>query len=151
MFVGLKHANFDSESPMQMMHNMNQPALTKRIVDSLGLKDQRLHDVPAEPNARLTKDEDGPERKDKFHHRSSIGQLNYLTASTRPEIQFATHQLARFSENPKMSHEKAAKRVVRYSKGVPNSRVQLSFMRSTCCRADWNKVPSGSRPKLHPR
>ena len=78
------------------------------------LKDQRQHDVPAEPNARLTKDEDSPERKDKFHYRSLIGQLNYLTASTRPEIQFATHQLARFSENPKMSHEKAAKRVVRY-------------------------------------
>ena len=97
---------------------MNQPALTKRIVDSLGLKDQRLHDIPAEPNVRLTKDEDGPERKDKFHYRSLIGQLNYLTASTRPEIQFATHQLARFSENPKMSHEKAAKRVVRYLKGT---------------------------------
>ena len=84
---------------------MNQPALTKRIVDSLGLKDQRLHDIPAEPNVRLTKDEDGPERKDKFHYRSLIGQLNYLTASARPEIQFATHQLARFSENPKMSHQ----------------------------------------------
>ena len=67
---------------------MNQPALAKRIVDSLGLKDQRMHDVPAEPNARLTKDEDGPERKDEFHCRSSIGQLNHLTASTRPEIQF---------------------------------------------------------------
>ena len=73
---------------------MNQPALTKRIVDSLGLKDQRMHDVPAEPNARLTKDEDGPERKDQFHYRSLIGQLNYLTASTRPEIQFATHWLS---------------------------------------------------------
>ena len=42
---------------------MNQPALTKRIVDSLGLKDQRVHDIPAEPNARLTKDEDGRNAK----------------------------------------------------------------------------------------
>ena len=31
-----------------------QPALAKRIVDSLGLKDQRVLDVPAEPNVRLT-------------------------------------------------------------------------------------------------
>ena len=45
--------------PMEGAVKMNQPALTKRIVDSLGLKDQRMHDVPAEPNARLTKDEDG--------------------------------------------------------------------------------------------
>ena len=39
-------------------------------------------------------------------------------ASARPEIQFAMHQLACFSEDPKMSHEKAAKRVVRCSKGT---------------------------------
>ena len=64
---------------------MNQPALTKRIVDSLGLKDQRIHDVPTEPNVRLTKDEDGPERKDQFHYRSLIGQLNYLTASLQDD------------------------------------------------------------------
>ena len=39
---------------------MNQPALTQRVVDSLGLKDQRMHDTPADPNVHLTKDENGP-------------------------------------------------------------------------------------------
>eukprot|EP00980_Cylindrotheca_fusiformis_P002181 scaffold499_cov120-Cylindrotheca_fusiformis.AAC.4 len=47
---------------------------------------------------------------------SLAGQLNYLAATTRPEIQFAVHQCARFSENPKMIHEKAVKRIVRYLK-----------------------------------
>ena len=61
---------------------MNQPALARQIVDSLGLKDQRWHDALAEPNTRLTKDEDGQEPKDKFHCRSSIVQLNHLTTST---------------------------------------------------------------------
>ncbi len=104
--------------PKEGTIKMTQPALIKRIVDSLGLKDQRVHDTPSDPNVRLTKDEEGEERKDSFHYRSLVGQLNYLTASTRPEIQFATHQLARFSENPKLSHEKAAKRVVRYLKAT---------------------------------
>ena len=55
---------------------MNQPALTQRVVDSLGLKDQRIHDTPANPNVHLNKDEDGEERQDKFHYRSLVGQLN---------------------------------------------------------------------------
>ena len=63
---------------------MNQPALTQRIVDSMGLKDERVHDTPADPNTILTKDEHGPERQEKFHCHSLVGQLNYLRASTRP-------------------------------------------------------------------
>jgi hypothetical protein len=44
------------------------------------------------------------------------GQLNYLAATIRPEIQFAAHQCARFCKSPKLSHEKAVKRIVRYLK-----------------------------------
>ena len=31
-------------------------------------------------------------------------KLNYLEKGTRPDIAYATHQLARFSSNPKQSH-----------------------------------------------
>ena len=34
---------------------MNQPALAKRIIESLSLKDQRVHDAPTEPNVTHTK------------------------------------------------------------------------------------------------
>ena len=54
---------------------MNQPALTQRIVDSMGLKDERVHDTPADPNAILTKDEHGPERQENFHCRSLVGHM----------------------------------------------------------------------------
>ena len=93
---------------------LNQPALIKRIIDSLQLKDQRQHDTPADQT--LTRDSDGPERKLDFHYRSLIGQLNYLTSTSRPDILFATHQCARFCNDPKLSHEIAAKRIVRYLK-----------------------------------
>ena len=100
--------------------------------------DASMHDAPADPNVRLTKDEDGETRKDTFHCRSLVGQLNCLTASARPEIQFATHQLARFSENPKMSHEKAAKRVVRYLKGTLDEGMMLKpdHSQGLTCHAD---------------
>jgi hypothetical protein len=73
-----------------------------------------MHDTPADEI--LHRDEDGQERKTEFHYRSIIGQLNYLAATTRPEITFAVHQCARFCDNPKMSHEKAVKRIIRYLK-----------------------------------
>jgi len=94
--------------------SMKQPAFIDRIIDQCKLKDQILHDTPAD--TILHRDKDGPERKNDFHMRSIVGQLNYLAATTRPEIQFAVHQCARFVSEPKMSHEKAVKRIVRYLK-----------------------------------
>ena len=91
---------------------LTQPAFIERIIKQVGLKDERLHDTPAD--TILKRDENGEERKTEFHYRSVIGQLNYLAATTRPEIQFAVHQCARFSQDPKMCHEKAVKRIVRY-------------------------------------
>ena len=57
--------------------------------------------------------------------RSIIGQLNYLASTTRPELQFAVHQCARFVADPKMSHEKAVKRIVRYLKRTKDEGIVL--------------------------
>jgi hypothetical protein len=94
--------------------HMTQPALIERIISTIPLKDSRMHDTPADKI--LYKDVGGQERKTDFHYRSAIGQLNYLCGSTRPELQVAVHQCARFSADPKLSHEQAVKRIVRYLK-----------------------------------
>ena len=44
--------------------------------------------------------------------------LNYLTGSTRPDISMATHQIARLSNDSKLSHEKSIIRVCRYFLGT---------------------------------
>ena len=38
---------------------MVQPALTERIINTLGLKDERQCDTPADPNVKLHKDTNG--------------------------------------------------------------------------------------------
>jgi len=93
---------------------LKQPAFIERIIEQCKLKDARMHDTPA--IEILHRDSNGEARKNDFHYRSVIGQLNYLAATTRPEIQFAVHQCAKFCEDPKLSHEKAIKRIVRYLK-----------------------------------
>jgi hypothetical protein len=108
--------------------SMKQPAFIERIIASCGLKDARMHDTPAD--VILHRDEDGQERKNEFHYRSVIGQLNYLAATTRPDIQFAVHQCARFCEQPKMSHEKAVKRIVRYLRRTMDKGLMMTVDRS---------------------
>ena len=45
-----------------------------------------------------------------------IGKINYLAVTTRPDIVFAVHQCAKYSVDPKQSHEEAVKRIGRYLK-----------------------------------
>ena len=94
--------------------------LAFRGLDLLGdaVKEANVKSTPSVYKEVLHKDEFGPERKQSWHYRSAIGMLNYLAASTRPDCLFAVHQCARFSVNPKLSHERALKRIVRYLKGT---------------------------------
>ena len=44
--------------------------------------------------------------------------LMYLTSNSRPDIQYAIHQCAHFTHNPRASHEQAVLRICRYLKGT---------------------------------
>ena len=82
-----------------------------------------MHNTPAD--SILKRDEKGERRKNEFNYHSIIGQLNYLAATTRPNILFAVHQCARFSSEPKLCHEKAVKRIVRYLKKTKDKGMNL--------------------------
>ena len=56
---------------------------------------------------------------DQTKYRGLIGSLLYLTAS-RPDIMFVVCLCARYQANPKESHLKAAKRILKYLKGTTN-------------------------------
>ena len=50
----------------------------------------------------------------------------FLANSTRPDIAYATHQCARFSEEPKESHYKAVQYIIRYLHGSKHKGLQLT-------------------------
>jgi hypothetical protein len=95
-------------------YTLKQPGLIQKICETVPLTDVRQHDTPADKI--LFKG--GDPRKTTFHYRSAIGQLNFLTGATRPELMLATHQCARFSVDPRLPHEQAVKRIVRYLKST---------------------------------
>ncbi len=97
---------------------LTQPHLIDKIIKSAGFERRAINPV-ATPACEVLKKY--PKSKSvsakEFHYRSVIGQLNYLAATTRPDIAFAVHQCARFCNDPKEPHVKAVKRIVRYLVG----------------------------------
>ena len=60
----------------------------------------------------------GEKFNEKWEYASVVGMLMYLANNTRPDIAYATHQVARFTHNPKNSHALAVKKIVRYLQGT---------------------------------
>jgi hypothetical protein len=95
-----------------------QPGLISKIVEACGLEaESKRHDTPAETKI-LRKDIEGAQREHTWKYRTLIGMLTYLSVSSRPDIAFAVHQCARFSQNPMRIHEIAVRRIVRYLHGT---------------------------------
>jgi hypothetical protein len=56
----------------------------------------QLHAFKNEPAFDLT-----------FNYRSAVGKLNHLAQTTRPDIMYAMHQIAKYSSDPRQSHGEA--------------------------------------------
>ncbi|CAM8996996.1 unnamed protein product [Rhodiola kirilowii] len=72
--------------------------------------------TPMSPNDSLGKDESSLQ-VDPTLYRGMIGSLLYLIAS-RPDILFSVYLCARFQVDPRETHVKAVKRILRYLKGT---------------------------------
>ena len=94
---------------------LSQPHLIQQIIDDIGFNERTsIKPTPAQSTVRLNRDLHGEARRENWHYRSIIGKLNFLEKSTRPDIAYSVHQCARFCNDPKMSHENAVKRIVKY-------------------------------------
>ncbi|KAJ0541144.1 putative RNA-directed DNA polymerase [Helianthus annuus] len=94
---------------------------TKYVYDILSrfkMNDCTTSNTPICENHNLGPDHESTEDVDPTQYRAMIGSLMYLTAS-RPDIMFAVCLCARYQANPKESHMKAVKRIIRYLKGKP--------------------------------
>ena len=72
-------------------------------------------------------DEDGERYQEEWSYPSVIGMLLYLSSNSRPDIQFAVHQCARFTHNPKKSHAEAVKRICRYLQGTKHKGLEFTL------------------------
>jgi hypothetical protein len=73
----------------------------------VALNDSKVKAVPAKVSEILHAHLDKPPFLLIFGYHSVINKLNYLAQTTRPDIVYATHQLAKYSSNPREPHREA--------------------------------------------
>ncbi|XP_057975241.1 uncharacterized protein LOC131162650, partial [Malania oleifera] len=93
-----------------------QSKYIRDLLKKFNMEDCKILGTPMNSSIKLDKDEQGIPVDVKLY-RGMIGSLLYLTAS-RPDIMFSVCMCARFQANPKESHLKAVKRILRYLVGT---------------------------------
>jgi hypothetical protein len=98
---------------------LSQRALIDSIVQDCCLEDAYTKPVPAKTNLQLHAFKSlkpFSECNFPFNYRSITGKLNYLGQTTRPDILFAVHQIAKYASDPRLEHGEAVVYLVRYLK-----------------------------------
>ena len=83
----------------------------------MGLEGANSKRTPAE-HGGLARNKNGDSCNESFIYASVVGMLMYLASNSRPDIAFAVHQCARFTHDPRHSHELALKRIGKYLIGT---------------------------------
>jgi len=95
-----------------------QSKYCKEILKKFEMESCKEASTPMRYNCYMDADAAG-KRVDQTKYRGLFGSLLYLIAS-RPDIMFAVCLCARYQANPKESHFKDAKRILKYHKGTTN-------------------------------
>ncbi|KAI0997286.1 Retrovirus-related Pol polyprotein from transposon TNT 1-94 [Podosphaera aphanis] len=99
-----------------------QDAYIKQLLGKYHMQDSRKALTPMEVNNKLQLAPEGHQADANLtqEYQSLVGGLMWPAMQTRPDIAFATSQLAKHMNNPTHEHLEAAKRVLRYLNGKPN-------------------------------
>jgi hypothetical protein len=95
---------------------LTQRALIDSIISDMALNNSKVKAVPAKVREIMHAHLDKPPFSLNFGYHSVIGKLNYLAQTTRPDIVYATHQLAKYSSDPREPHGEAVLYLIHYLK-----------------------------------
>jgi hypothetical protein len=126
---------------------LTQRALIDSIISDVAPSNSKVKAVPAKVSEILHTYSDRPPFSLNFGYHSVIGKLNYLAQTTRPDIVYATHQLAKYSSDPREPHGEAVLYLICYLKKTQDLGTHFKPNRDKgfeCyCDADfsgnWNK------------
>ena len=98
---------------------LTQVGLIKRILNATNMENCVAKPTPTSPDGKpLGTDANGDQRKHDWSMPSVVGMLLFLANNSRADIAYAVHAVSRHTHDPKLSHETAVLRIVRYLKGT---------------------------------
>ena len=108
--------------------SLSQRSYIDSIARQFGFDDLKPISTPMDPNVKLSTSQN-PSTATEFavmHHipyREAVGALMYAMLGMPPDISFMTTTVAKFSNNPRLPHWEAVKRVYRYLNGTKDLRL----------------------------
>jgi hypothetical protein len=94
-----------------------QKGLIQKLIKYCEMEDCNYKSTPA-GSVPLSHDIHGEPFDENWGYANAVGMAMYLASNSRPDIQFAVHQCARFTHCPKKSHAMGMKRICRYLAGT---------------------------------
>jgi hypothetical protein len=95
---------------------LSQRALIDSIIAGVAQGNSKVKAVPVKISKILHAHLDKPPFLLNFCYQSVISKFNYLAQTMRPDIVYATHQLAKYSSDPREPHGKAVLYLICYLK-----------------------------------
>ncbi|XP_021833091.1 uncharacterized protein LOC110772908 [Prunus avium] len=128
--------------------HINQLKYAHDLLQKANLLNSKLASTPLVAKVLLSVS-DGALISNPTEYRELVGSLQYLTL-TRPDISFAVNTMAQFMSAPRTSHLVAAKRILRYIKGIIDLGLTFTPQTATarlsaCSDADWAGCPDSRR------
>jgi hypothetical protein len=97
-------------------YEFTQRVLIDSIIDDVQLNNAKVKPVPAKVSLQLYALKDKPFFDLNFNYRPAVGKLNYLAQTTRLDIMYTTHQIAKYLSDCRQSHGEAILYLVCYLK-----------------------------------
>lgn len=123
---------------------INQRKYILDILSDAGQTGCRSATTPMEQHLKLSNEGDLLEDPSFYRYRRLVGRLLYLTV-TRPDITFAVNLLSQSMHAPRLPHQDAANRILRYLKGTFSHGIFFSSINNICMVAytdfDWASCP----------
>jgi hypothetical protein len=137
-------------------YEFTQRAIIDSVIANVGLDGPNIatKPVPAKSTIHLHAHKSSPAFNGRFNYRSVVGKLNYLAQTTRPDIMYATHQIANYSSDPRKEHGEAIVYLVRYLKGTRHLglKFKVNLTKGFECYVDadfsgaWNRAFAATDP-----
>ena len=106
---------------------MSQPHLIDQLIRNIRLNPKsHLPSTPTISSYILQRDEEAAAYDRILSFRSVFGKSNYLEKGTRPGITYATHQCARFTEDPRKPQAKVVEHIIKYLERMKHQGIFLN-------------------------